>query len=66
MLCQGVDAIFKQKGLRGLRTHHVLEEGVPVGGDERVAEVPVDLELAVCVLVVRLPLSQARGRRKWR
>ena len=40
--------------LLGDGLHHELEEGMPVGGDQRVVEVPVHLELAVGVLVVVL------------
>ena len=43
-----------QPVLFGDRLHHELEEGVLVGGGQRVVEAPVHLELAVGVLVVVL------------
>ena len=43
-----------QAVLLGDRLDHELEEGVPVGGAQRVVVVPVHLELAVGVLVVVL------------
>ena len=48
-----------QAVLLGDRLDHELEEGVPVGGDQRVVEVPVHLELAVGVLVVVLVRAPA-------
>ena len=48
-----------QAVLLGDRLDHELEERVPVGGDERVVEVPVHLELAVGVLVVVLVRAPA-------
>ena len=50
--------------LLGDRLHHELEERVAVGGDERVGEIPVHLELAVRVLVVvlvRAPAERQHG-----
>ena len=48
----------------GDRAHHVLEEGMPVGGDQRRVVLPVHLELAVRVLVVvlvGLPAQRLHG-----
>ena len=40
--------------LLGDRLHHEFEEGELIGGRQRVVEIPVDLELAVGVLVIVL------------
>ena len=48
--------------LLGDRLHHELEEGKLIGGGQRVVEIPVDLELAVGVLVVVLIGRPSRAR----
>ena len=50
-----------QAVLLGERLDHVLEEGVPVGGDQGVVVEPVHLELAVGVLVVVLVRRPSRA-----
>ena len=58
-----------QAVLLGDRLDHELEERMLVGGDERVVELPVHLELAVGVLVVvlvGLPAELQHGSRRSR
>jgi hypothetical protein len=46
--------------LLGHRLHHHLEEGMAIGGGEGLGEGPVDLELAIGILVVSLVRAPAQ------